>query len=552
MSDKEQKLYWQTLDDYGKENSTLSLMFSEFIDNSIRSFEEDDENRIKKGDDLTIKIIIDEYANGDKKYSIIDNANGIVNLDDAMSLHKNSELKSKDGKSNYGVGMKWAIFWIGRNGVIYTKTKNSNEKQGEFIKGNENQVINRIQDSQLNKISTDSGTCIEILEIRKNSTRNLTKNKIDDIKKFIGYRFFNYLKKVNGINFRTNILIVLNKENGEIENIEIEPFNDLQDSELFKLENKKPTMQDRAAYYNENEHYKNKYNSSEILKNLFDLLLENKTIKLDYHIEMQLGNNESIQIPITIGILKKPDINICGVNILQSKRYIMHRVNQCIERKIINNYRWTNNDRSKNGHFKWVIGEIDISKIPYNSECRYIKADKNKSKIAFEENQNLFVQTNFEKALEDFIKDLEPFLAVMAKFTQSTKKTNKEIIKQAERTNSVSSLLNCNDDGNLTFKKEKIRTLFSNEFDWEGKIICIEPNEDQKDFYDKKEGDDGKIIYSFNIGDKKYLPDDLDELKISFITLISLIDIQRTFLTNKDIDIYSCIDKISKLLNNKN
>lgn len=549
-----QKLRWGTLENYRNENSTLSLMLSEFIDNSIHSFEDKQYiERLKNGDELTITIVYDDNGKSDRTFSIYDNANGIEDLNNAMEVHKDAELKSKDGKSNYGVGMKWAIFWTGENGKIYTKLKSKEEQIGEFIRGLDNIVINRINNSINKKIKTESGTCVVIEKVFPNN-RAITENKIKEIKNFLGYRFFNYLSGKNSNHLKMNIKIIWNKEGETHRSYTIEPFSYLYDeNSLFILEKKLDNREERNRYYDENKHL---YDKNPELKDYFDRLFDSKSIVINDSFKMSLSGGEEINIPIKIGILEKPNNKICGVSIMQSNRYIMHPVDNNYESKIINNYEWSKNDRMCNGHYKWVIGEIDITKIPYNEKCKYIMPDKNKAKIKFNNETTRFEEINFQEALEKYIKKIDPFLSLLAKFNDYTNKKNvNKGIENSHKNESVGSFIDIRDnDGKYEYylnnnKLKEIPNFRSG--NKEVKIIYNDEIDENNKFFDSilDPNDNNVRIYSFYLNNKKILADDINELKISLITLITILDIQRQ--ESNQIDIKNAIHEVLNVLKEK-
>ena len=208
--------------------TSMPLCISEFIDNSIASWLEQKE----KGINEKLIVNIDIYTNSHKQlsentiYVISDNAAGIKHedLQFAMRKYDGYGIKSNKGIHQYGVGMKKGIFWLGVDGVIYTKQKNETDISiGKY-------------NSSLERISEDVGLTVEKVSISEFANLEIVKNKTtlknyfysnksgtivvikdvystNDFKKpsiqnivdlcfFLGFRFSNYL---NEDDFEINI-----------------------------------------------------------------------------------------------------------------------------------------------------------------------------------------------------------------------------------------------------------------------------------------------------------------------------------------------------------
>lgn len=115
---------------FKSEDYSIPLMLSEFIDNSISSWEKNNANTeiVDTKDRLKISIIFQEiYVNDEereKKIIIKDNAAG-MNLDEierAVAFY-DSEGKGENDLNQHGIGLKSALGWLGEDMIIYSKTK---------------------------------------------------------------------------------------------------------------------------------------------------------------------------------------------------------------------------------------------------------------------------------------------------------------------------------------------------------------------------------------------------------------------------------------------
>lgn len=119
---------------FKSEDYSVPLMLSEFIDNSISSWEKGYTNSeiIQKKDRLKIHIIFREkYVNDQKREKQIiikDNAFG-MNFDEIEKAADfyDSKGKSKEDLNQHGIGLKSAIGWFGEDMTIISKTKDDTQ-----------------------------------------------------------------------------------------------------------------------------------------------------------------------------------------------------------------------------------------------------------------------------------------------------------------------------------------------------------------------------------------------------------------------------------------
>ena len=206
---KEIKFTYQQFKQLEKFPSNIKLAISEFIDNSISSFQNKNINNTVKG--LHIKIKFDWRDENNKKIIIIDNANGMSTsvMEESMQPGGNPNEKSDNGLNQFGLGMKQGAFFIGQDVCIYSKEKNCNEYKLEVStsKNNYNDVVTvEAIKSNDNMITSESGTIIIISHVYNNADKNVIskKEKFDSLKDSLSIR---YGKLINaGMNIKLEIL----------------------------------------------------------------------------------------------------------------------------------------------------------------------------------------------------------------------------------------------------------------------------------------------------------------------------------------------------------
>lgn len=194
---------------YANEKTILWLALSEFIDNSISSWQGKD-NVDSSVDGLKISIIFDDTDSENRKVIITDNANG-MDSDELVNAMQPSDTKGKKDThyNQFGVGMKLAIFWQGEDGTVYSKTKNGQEYYVELKTSNHDrseavEVESKV--SHDNMIKYSSGTTIIIEKIYKNKWYK----SIEEIEEALGWRYRELLssKKNNYAGMEINIHVM--------------------------------------------------------------------------------------------------------------------------------------------------------------------------------------------------------------------------------------------------------------------------------------------------------------------------------------------------------
>lgn len=220
---------WQYENDH---NLNLGVCISEMIDNSISSFIQN--RKYLQNDELHIEVITQESFDS-KKIIVIDDAYGMSKdeLENCIKLNKNIELKTKTGMNQYGVGLKSAIFWIGKDARIFTKQNNKsyvlnflpidiNQRQAG------NDFDNNINKDNLNTIKTNSGTRIEIDctkgRVNNSWTTDYDQEKCKELTKYLGKKYKNYLNGSRDVTIKINIKYENLNDSRKNWNFNIEPM----------------------------------------------------------------------------------------------------------------------------------------------------------------------------------------------------------------------------------------------------------------------------------------------------------------------------------------
>ncbi|MCK5867675.1 MAG: ATP-binding protein, partial [Mycoplasmataceae bacterium] len=186
------------------------LMFSEFIDNSIASFEVKYGEKFKEWDEkIKIEIKIDIKTNGDSKQNkvkihgkyirndshikVSDNAFGMKGdiLYDALQID-NKKILEGSNKNVHGRGMKQAAFFFGLSLFIETNNgKESNEINFDLTK-----IGNLSSDVELEVRKSNfknRGTTITLSNLY-DSKLSISTSEIKEIEEALKTRYWNYLK----------------------------------------------------------------------------------------------------------------------------------------------------------------------------------------------------------------------------------------------------------------------------------------------------------------------------------------------------------------------
>lgn len=427
-----QDLTYSFLWKYKDDDLSLAICLSEFIDNSISSCEKTYWDKGIKHD-LEISITFN-YDSDEKEYIIEDNAGGMdVNeLDNAMRVNKYSDSigSSNTDKNQYGIGMKSAIFWIGNDGVIYTK-KNNVELCGKYLattKKESDPVLRNIYESK-DVIDKPSGTKIIISGCYGND-RSMTEKKWDNVEYFLGNRYSKYLVDENS------------DDEENIRKCKITIYSDsFEGDQKYKEVRKLTVKNDNPGIYSYNESNSGKFNKESVIK-LLDEKLSNYNGEKSYEEfkdklisgkRMKFNDivgfcNNKYHAPVKIYILARPSEFRGGLAIVHSFRYIYHPVKMDKEKKVGGLY-LPFKPRFRGGQWKWLRFEIELDKIESNEKCTKIKPEKNKKSIIFDSNSDIS-ENDFWEGFQILFNKWIDFAEIIKEITSGDR--NKESFKKLE------------------------------------------------------------------------------------------------------------------------
>jgi DNA topoisomerase VI subunit B len=116
-------------------NTTTCFALSEFIDNSIEAYERVN-NGSCNGCKITVRFITEDKINGSltelQNIRITDNGSGIKRskIEEVISKyegHEHNNVKTSIEKGNFGIGLKFGSFVLGKGFSINTKAKGEEE-----------------------------------------------------------------------------------------------------------------------------------------------------------------------------------------------------------------------------------------------------------------------------------------------------------------------------------------------------------------------------------------------------------------------------------------
>lgn len=425
---KTQELTYSFLWKYKDDDLSLAICLSEFIDNSISSCEN---TYWDKGIKHDLEISITFNSDGDnKEYIIEDNAGGMDTdeLDNAMKVNKINNSSTE--KNQYGIGMKSAIFWIGRDGSIWTK-KNNKEICGKYhaIDKKDNEPVQRSIYESEGGVDKPTGTKIVINECYGND-RTMTEKKWKIVEYFLGNRYSKYLVDEN-IDDEENLRkcrIVVYSDNFEGE-------------EKYKEVRKLTVKNDKPGIYSYNESNIGKFDKNSIIRLLDEKLSNYSTDKIYQEFKDKLLSgkrmkfndtvsfcNNKYHAPVKVYILSRPQDQLGGLAIIHSFRYIYHPVKTEKEKKIGGLY-LPFKDRFRGGLWKWIRLELELDKIESNEQCTKIKPEKNKKSIIFDSNSDIS-ENDFREGFQELFSKWIDFAEIVKEITSEDR--NKESFKKLE------------------------------------------------------------------------------------------------------------------------
>lgn len=510
----EHKLKYQDLWRYKDEQLTLSFCLSEFIDNSISSCEQQIWNS-----NPNYKLVINiQYNSQKKQYIIEDNAGGMLpkELSVAMTIGKQNYDYDNSKKNQYGIGMKSAIFWIGKDAIIYSKHANFDEIYGDYHASEKNSNDDVVHDvfktENQNEINFKTGTKIVINNVYSNN-RTITKDQFEKIDYFLGHRYSKYLSsQINQLEINIKFDDIKDEYNNKIQTWDI--YRDgvyefkIDTSKLSKdeLENKVNNSMDAI-------------NGNQVLINDIKYkLINGLPLEFDDFIDINKDGNE-YKTKIKVYILKKASKELAGLGIIQSNRYIYHPVLMKKEDKLGGGlYRPWGDRLSSEEHWRWIRIDLALEDIPGNERCNLVKPEKNKKEIIFDSNSN-FSFADFNFALVKKFKEWTKLTNIVRELSQTNK--NDDTVKFKNKDAGVSY-----DEENDILSTEEIIFLNNLEQKIKTKIkILDKPDENWLINLVNHNEDDNLYEYEYNSGNK-YFSKIKKESELSYVLkLIIYLDI---------------------------
>lgn len=521
--------YLKYLNLYNYHNISLNISFclSEFIDNSISSC---DITFWKNGIDHKLIINI-EYDEHKKTYTIIDNAGGMTqcDLDHAMLIEKNKQTNTdfydNTNKNQYGLGMKSAIFWLGKDAWIYSK------KEGHTIKGDyfarrskdDDRVSHEVVAIQDDVIKSDSGTKIIVYDTYKN-TRTLTDDRLDEVCEFIGARYSGYLDD-NSKN-KCSIRISTNWHNGGIfksKEVKKITLKDNKNVSVFKYDpiicNKsKEDVELKIKKYSESLDKYQDTRDEFLLK-----LLNSEELVFDDYIKIgNFAGDKEYKSKVKVYILNEPNKLYAGIWIIHSNRYITHPVSKkAIKDKLGGTY-VPFNEKDFDQRWKWIRVDINLTDIESNEKCEKIYPDQNKTKIIFDEQYDIieYNKNNEKNSFYGAFKELYKKWRVFADIVKDIK-TQKDETNADNLENISISVYSNKESGKLDLPLKQYFNANEN-VTAEVEIICAGENVllvDENDFIDEN----GKKIYKYKYNqNNKYFSKFKSDNDMSYIIKLLL------------------------------
>lgn len=457
---------YDCLVNFKDKNSNYVLSLSEFIDNSISSFLETNDNDING---LNIDISFD-YSNKDNwTLTIEDNAGGIERERMVRAIQPN-DTKDKSqytGYNQYGLGMKYGILYFGLDFAIYSKKINQPEYYLELYTTKHNgdeEVFIETFESKTKNVKNNSGTKIVISHLHNNRKFTEQRGKQDFIKNGLAWRYNKLIN--NGM----KINIEIKYPNGTCHKFSIESeykLKSFKKEQLFYKGSQKIIEERQKQYQKILAEITRKYKSNDDgeLFNIFLNKLESNE-SLEYEMPIKINDKETL---IKFGVLAFDATNKvkkCGITLYHENRGIYHGPND--DENKMENFQFLQKNRGSGGDpkYRWLFGEIDLTGIE--------RPETNKAGFIW--------SANGEQELKDFLKEkiydkIEPILQLIVDIDKVKEQDNDSLAKSVDEINNKVNLgaeFYVNDDGLDTKgeielpdgEKYKIQIRQSNEIDF--------------------------------------------------------------------------------------
>lgn len=486
------------------EDYTIPLLLSEFIDNSIASWE----NTVSKDiSGLSIKITFykteTQYGENTRtKYSIkiLDNAGGMTE----EVAKKSTEMYDKQDKeendlNQHGIGMKSACSWFGKDYEFYTKSKYEEKTNIIIWKSSDKKPNDRLaylfgkKEKDYNEIPTETGTAIFIESVREDAfilSNSNYSNMSKFIKTFLGWKYKYYLEK--GLE-----IIIKYEYSGDANYIETE--DNILNIKPFQIDfwKKEDFLKNLEKKNKNNPNFNIKEIEEELISRIKEIMnkttpgsekweicekiLSNKEVKINVKRDFNLGKMKTLEIT-NLGIIS-PDNkyktkyslkNICGLSTFHHERGIdIGPVDdKAFTGKIPKPFNFSYDGSTKN------LSKSTALRLTGEAHFSGVKTELNKTTILMEPS----VKENFREILGDIWKVFEDVLDVIVDIETNAKSNKSLTIKKAEEV-----------FGSTLTKLNQIKITEDNE---------------KKDYSDYvKKTDDGLYKYYYNsieIGINKY------------------------------------------------
>lgn len=427
---------------YKNQPSNKWLALSEFIDNSISSWQGKD-NPEKSLEGLEIKIIFDTRDDNNLRLIISDNANGMSEDEIVNAMQPSDRRNKKDTHYNqYGVGMKLGIFWYGEDGIVHSKIKGKKEYCVELKTSihDENEGVEVSSEKpDKNVIEYESGTTVIIEKVYLN--RKLKSNDLKDIKDALGWRYGKILSRytnsnqyIPGMKIQIKELSLDTKKTNSFSDVEASHHTPFSIDRFISYHSKKSGYNIKKFVKEweesvDNILYDEKNQDKHILKKFCQLLKEEKDLVSE--IDIVFDNNKIA--PLKFGILA-PSSNyskIEGVTTYHIARAIDHGPNTS-ESSTLSFKTTKNTGGVGDPTYRRLFGEINLTGIE--------NPDQNKSRFDWSYNG----KDKINKVLDKIWGELKPLLSLMANNWEMMQKTSelKDNKEKKEVMNASTKVLN--------------------------------------------------------------------------------------------------------------
>lgn len=453
MSIEKEKIYpkatMRNLTHFKSEDYSVPLMLSEFIDNSIASWEGSKKNEDISG--LEIKITLTKFSqqlnNGNiiDKYSveIRDNAGGMneSNMRNSAELYDAGE-KGDNDLNQHGIGMKSACFWLGDDVTIYSKNEFETKMNVLELNSSVRKDTDELywdyssQEFDNSKIKSETGTTIIIDGARRDSFIFDDKSKVNFLTSYLGWKYKYYVQK--GVKIIVEFLF-----HGDENYIEkdsyflIKPFvidfwkwdiflEYLKDknktNDKFDINDAEELLRSEIDKIYKNSEM-NSFKSKICLK-----ILSNEEVKFDIVRDFKLDNMEKLEIknlgiisPLAKKKLKFSLENICGLATFHHNRGINIGP---VDPKIFNGKISSLLNFSYDGKSK-MSSKSTPKRLTGEAYFKNVKTEINKTTIIMNNKSEEALRIILGNIWKDFEEVLDVIVSVENKFKE-TKKINQK------------------------------------------------------------------------------------------------------------------------------